>query len=391
MAMSTYNQSSLPGPWQPEGSGRKPASARWGRPPVAPPDLFRRRLLAIVVLGLLLAPIAWSLRGDGNGVDAGATGGAAAIVNFDADGDASPSESSSTSPAVVIVADATLAPVASSPAPTTVAGPVCASRYVVQPGDSWYLIAERAGVSPGLIAGSNGVTTQASLMVGQEICLPPGAVTPTAPPQDSSADENVSAQEESSAAPACGLDYVVQAGDSWFGIAGRAGVKAGPLAAANGMTIRSSLKVGQTICLPVGAKRPAPTTTTTQAPAPATTGSSGGSSRPTLTGLTYNPAYVYSRSELEQMIRDVWPDELEEQALYVVQRESRFNTTSYNWCCVGLFQVNWWSHRSWMQGVGVSEPSQLMDPLTNVRMALVVWQRSGSWRPWCTASWCPEP
>jgi len=278
-------------------------------------------------------------------------------------------------------------------APTTsvAASRLCPQKYTVQPGDSWFGIAERAGVSPGLIAGSNGVTTQASLMVGQEICLPPGAVTPTAPPDEASGVQDVAAQGETSAAPACGLDYVVQAGDSWFGIAGRADVKAGPLAAANGMTIRSSLKIGQTICLPVGAKRPTPTTSTTQAPAPATTGSSGGSSRPTLTGLTYNPVYVHSRSELEQMIRDVWPDELEEQALYVVQRESRYNTTSYNWCCVGLFQVNWWSHRSWLQGAGVSEPSQLMDPLTNVRMALVVWQRSGSWRPWCTASWCPEP
>lgn len=388
MAMSTYNQSSLPGPWQPQGSGRRPASGTWGRPAVAPPDLFRRRLLAIVLLGLMLAPIAWSLRGDGNGVDAGSTGGAAAIVNFDADGDTPPTDLTSTTVIVGIVADATVAPVESTSVPTTMAGPVCASRYVVQAGDSWYLIAERAGVSPGLIAGSNGVTTQSALLVGQEICLPPGAVTPTAP--SATDDEMVSAQEESSAAPACGLDYVVQAGDSWFGIAGRAGVKAGPLAAANGKTIRSALKVGQTICLPVGAKRPAPTTTTTQAPAPSSNGSSGNSSRPTLSGLTYNPVYVYSRVELEQMIRDVWPDELEEQALYVVQRESKYNTTSYNWCCVGLFQVNWWSHRSWLQGAGVSEPSQLMDPLTNVRMALIVWQRSGSWRPWCTASWCPE-
>jgi len=388
--MSTYNNSSLPGPWQPKGSGRRPAPA-WGRPPAAPPDLFRRRLLAIVLLGLLLAPIAWSLRGDGNGVDVGSTGGAAAIVNFDGDGDTPASDPTTTSTAVLVVADATVAPAESTVTLSTQVGPVCASRYVVQPGDSWYLIAERAGVSPGLIAGSNGVTTQASLMVGQEICLPPGAVTPTAPPDEASGAQAVAAQGETSAAPACGLDYVVQAGDSWFGIAGRADVKAGPLAAANGMTIRSSLKIGQTICLPVGAKRPTPTTSTTQAPAPATTGSSGGSSRPTLTGLTYNPVYVHSRSELEQMIRDVWPDELEEQALYVVQRESRYNTTSYNWCCVGLFQVNWWSHRSWLQGAGVSEPSQLMDPLTNVRMALVVWQRSGSWRPWCTASWCPEP
>lgn len=388
--MSTYNNSSLPGPWQPKGSGRRPAPA-WGRPPAAPPDLFRRRLLAIVLLGLLLAPIAWSLRGDGNGVDVGSTGGAAAIVNFDSDGDTPASDPTTTSTAVLVVADATVAPAESTVTPTTQVGPVCASRYVVQPGDSWYLIAERAGVSPGLIAGSNGVTTQASLMVGQEICLPPGAVTPTAPPDEASGAQAVVAQGETSAAPACGLDYVVQAGDSWFGIASRADVKAGPLAAANGMTIRSSLKIGQTICLPVGAKHPTPTTSTTQAPAPATTGSSGGSSRPTLTGLTYNPVYVHSRSELEQMIRDVWPDELEEQALYVVQRESRYNTTSYNWCCVGLFQVNWWSHRSWLQGAGVSEPSQLMDPLTNVRMALVVWQRSGSWRPWCTASWCPEP
>jgi len=389
--MSTYNQNSLPDPWQPQGSGRRAVPNQLGPRPIAPPDLFRRRLLVIALLGALLAPVAWALRGDGNGVDAGSTGGAAAIVQFDADGD-SPDPAATTT-VVAVMASATNAPVVVAE-PTTVpstespAGPVCASRYVVQPGDSWYLIAERAGVSPGLIAGSNGVTTASALLVGDEICLPPGAVTPTAPPSDDT-DGDVDALESSSAAPACGLDYTVLPGDSWFGIAARADVKAGPLAAANGMTIRSSLKVGQVICLPVGAKRPAPTTTTTQAPA-APSNASAGSSRPTLSGLTYNPVRSYSRPELEQMIRDIWPDELEEQAIYVVHRESRYNPGSYNWCCVGLFQVNWWSHRSWMQGAGVSEPSHLMDPLTNVRMALVVWQRSGSWKPWCTDSWCPE-
>lgn len=382
--MSTYQQSSHPGPLDPSQPNRR----RPRRDPLAPPpDYFRRRLALIAVVGALIAPVALALRGDGNGVSSSSTPGAAALTQIDGTQSPSPSSvdiapvdsgSTATTPSTSI-------PPTEAPA-VTAASRTCASVYVVLPGDSWYGIADRAGVAPGLIAGSNGVTVKEPLVPGDELCLPVGvSVAPPTTPEQSAATS-----QQDSSTPRCGLDYVVQPGDSWYGIASRAGVKAGPLAAVNGKTLSSPLKVGQTICLPQGARRPPATTTTTRPPQPS---QSGGSSAQTSANdmrlVPYEPSRLYSRDDVEQIVRGVWPDHLENDALYVVQRESRFNPGSRSRCCIGLFQINWGSHKRWLANHGVTDPAQLLDPEVNARMALVAWERSGSWRPWCTSSWCP--
>ena len=381
--MSTYQQSSHPGPLDPSQPGWRRPKPR--RDPLAPrPDYFRRRLVAIAVLGGLIAPVALALRGDGSGVSSSPTPGAAALIQVDGSSSSDVSDSTTTAVSVAgVAAPDTTAALAPTGSPmVTAASRTCASTYVVLPGDSWYAIGSRAGVAPGLIAGSNGVTVQAPLSPGDELCLPAGVVV--APPEPTAPDTT----QPSASAPRCGLDYVVQSGDSWYGIAERAGVKAGPLATINGKTISSPLRVGQTICLPEGARRPTTTTTTTRPPQ--SSGSSGSSSSSNdMRQIPYDPTRTYTRAEVEQIVRDVWPDELENDALFVVQRESRFNPTARSYCCLGLFQINWRSHRSWLANYGVTDPTQLLDPEVNARMGLVTWQRSGSWRPWCTSSWCP--
>ena len=376
--MSTYQRSSHPGPLDPSQPNRR----RPRRDPLAPqPDYFRRRVALIAVVGALVAPVALALRGDGNGVSSSPAPGAAALTQIDSAGAASPSSVESAS----IPTDATpVPPPSTTESPTvTAASRTCASTYVVLPGDSWYGIADRAGVAPGLIAGSNGVTVQEPLVPGDELCLPSGVVV--APP--TTPEESDDSPRENSSAPRCGLDYVVQPGDSWYGIASRAGVKAGPLAAVNGKTLSSPLRVGQTICLPEGARRPPATTTTTRPPQQS--GSSMQTSANDMRQVPYEPARLYSRDEVERIVRSVWPDHLENDALYVVQRESRFNPGSRSRCCIGIFQINWGSHKRWLANYGVTNPTQLLDPEVNARMALVTWERSGSWRPWCTSSWCP--
>jgi LysM repeat protein len=67
---------------------------------------------------------------------------------------------------------------ATEPEPAEPQPVVCASKYTVQLGDSWYGIADAAGVKAGLLAGVNNTTLQSNLLVGEEICLPPGAATP---------------------------------------------------------------------------------------------------------------------------------------------------------------------------------------------------------------------
>jgi LysM repeat protein len=282
-----------------------------------------------LVVGLCLAPIAWALRGDGNAVDITETGGAAAIVQFDTNSDAT-----TTTPAVVpalevVTIPATAAPVtvveqtvpetaAPTVAPTTEAPKrVCASKYIVQAGDSWFGIAERAGVKASLIAGTNNKTIQSPLMVGQEICLPPGAVVPA------SIEPDV-VTTTTTPKIVCVGKYTVKTGDSWSGIATKVGIKISELTAANGKTSRSTLLPGQELCLPKGA-------VTTSAAAPST-------QAPTTTQPPkYVPTKTFTRAELEKFVRDAWPDNLEENAFYVVNRESRWNPLSRNNCCIGLF------------------------------------------------------
>jgi LysM repeat protein len=336
-------------------------------------------LAALLVAGLCIAPIAWALRGDGNAVDITETGGAAAIVQFDTIGDTTTTVVApttvpatmpmTTTPQVVVTAPET-AP--ATPAPTTEAPKrVCASKYIVQAGDSWFGIADRAGVKASLIAGTNNKTFQSPLMVGQEICLPPGASVP-APIEPEVVTTTTVAKI------VCVGKYTVEKGDSWFGIATKVGVKISELTAANGKTSRSTLLPGQELCLPKGA-------VTTSAAAPST-------QAPTTTQPPkYVPTKTFTRDELEKFVRDAWPDNLEENAFYVVQRESRWNPLARNSCCIGLFQLNWKSHKSWMKDYGITDASELLNPEINAKLAYVTWKRSDSWRPWCTTNWCPTP
>jgi LysM repeat protein len=336
-------------------------------------------LAALLVAGLCIAPIAWALRGDGNAVDITETGGAAAIVQFDTNGDSTTTVIESVvvpASVPVTVAPTTVAATVPVTVPETVAPTteapkrVCASKYIVQAGDSWFGIADRAGVKASLIAGSNNKTIQSPLMVGQEICLPPGATVP-AP-----IEPNV----VSTTTPkiVCVGKYTVKTGDSWSGIATKVGVKISELTAANGKTSRSTLLPGQELCLPKGAVTSSAAAPSTQAPT-------------TTQPPKYVPTKTFTRAELEKFVRDAWPDNLEENAFYVVHRESRWNPLSRNSCCIGLFQLNWNAHKSWMKNYGITDASELLNPEINAKLAYVTWQRSGSWRPWCTTNWCPTP
>ncbi len=78
----------------------------------------------------------------------------------------------------------------------------------------------------------------------------------------------------------------------------------------------------------------------------------------------------------------MWPDELEERALEIAFRESRFVPTARNSCCYGIFQIYWSVHRSWLADIGITSDQQLYDPATNARAAYALYQRAGGWGPW---------
>jgi hypothetical protein len=85
---------------------------------------------------------------------------------------------------------------------------------------------------------------------------------------------------------------------------------------------------------------------------------------------------------VEQIIRNVWPDELEDKALAIAWRESNYQATAKNYCCYGLFQIYYSVHKSWLSGIGITSGNQLYDAETNARAAYTLYQRSGGWGPW---------
>jgi hypothetical protein len=81
-----------------------------------------------------------------------------------------------------------------------------------------------------------------------------------------------------------------------------------------------------------------------------------------------------------QIIRNVWPDDLEAHALYIANRESHFDPYAQNYCCTGLFQIYGSVHEKLINALGYSV-SQLTDPLVNSIVAYAIYQRDG-WAPW---------
>jgi len=180
-------------------------------------------------------------------------------------------------------------------------------------------------------------------------------------------------------APVCAAKYTVAAGDAWILIANRAGVTTKALLAVNGATTSTPLYPGRSICLPAGATTPtAPKVTTTTTKKVTTT-----TVKPTTTtAKKVAPAKTYTRAQVEAIIREIWPDELEDEAVRIATRESNLVPTAQNYCCTGLFQIYFSVHKSWLAKIGVTSATQLKDPRVNAFAALVLYNRSGSWAPW---------
>ena len=86
-------------------------------------------------------------------------------------------------------------------------------------------------------------------------------------------------------------------------------------------------------------------------------------------------------TDVEGIIREVWPDDLEDWAVRIAFRESRFVPTAANACCYGIFQIHYRAHRGWLPQYGVNSPSDLFDPRTNAIVALALYEQTGP-GPW---------
>lgn len=101
------------------------------------------------------------------------------------------------------------------------------SEYVVQPGDSLSVIAQRHGVSLPVLAADNGISDLHLIRVGQVLRIPDGGAT----------------------------TYTVKAGDTASEIAAAAGISTRALIDANGLGNANLIRVGQKLTLPAGAAR----------------------------------------------------------------------------------------------------------------------------------------
>ena len=138
----------------------------------------------------------------------------------------------------------------------------------------------------------------------------------------------------------CAATYTVKIGDSWWRIAEKNNTTLRKVLTLNKAKKTTKLLVGSTVCVPVPAQ---------VAP----------------------PAQKFTRAEVIQIIRDAWPDELEERALAIVQRESKFQpgAVSGSRCCYGLFQIYYRWHKNWLPTVGVNSAQDLLNPMLNAKEA----------------------
>jgi hypothetical protein len=94
-----------------------------------------------------------------------------------------------------------------------------------------------------------------------------------------------------------------------------------------------------------------------------------------------SPPKSYTQAQSEAIIRQIWPDSLEDKAVAIAKRESNLHAGVRNWCCYGLFQIHFNANKKTLVQIGITSPNQLFDPATNARAALVMYMRSG-WAPW---------
>ena len=130
-------------------------------------------------------------------------------------------------------------PTAPGPQPTAVPPPPGVGfPYVVQWGDTLYGIARRFGVTMDAIVAANGLANPNQIRAGQVLIIPTG---PTPPPPS-------------------GTSYVVQPGDTLYGIARKFGVTLDAIVALNRIVNPWYIRAGQVLLIPTGAPPPPPST-----------------------------------------------------------------------------------------------------------------------------------
>lgn len=354
--------------------------------PPRPINYFWRRLGALLAVGIVAAPVALVMRGS----DAKPRVAAAASVIVGS------TAAAAIQPPAQSAAAAAAAPVgaaAASPAlPATAAETAPATQASATQAPASQAPATQPAAAPQTAAAADAVATLPAPSAKPQV-----QTVAAAGPQRAT---TAVAETPATATPACTNKYVVVAGDYWIGVAKKVDVALRQLLSVNNATVSSSLYPGRSICLPANASAPttaAPTTTvkpasttkpttTTTKPAVKPTSTTVKAKTTTTTAAPSTtaaaPQVSYSRAEVAQIIRDIWPDDLEGQAIAIATRESNLIPTVRNYCCFGLFQIYFGANKGSLASWGITSPNMLFDPRANAYAAYAMYLRSGGWGPW---------
>lgn len=127
-----------------------------------------------------------------------------------------------------------------------------AVTHTVRRGETLTSIAATDGLSVARLAAANGLSSQAQLVAGTQLVIPPQSGPLAATPAESWT--SASSSEDADAAPSqsAGGGYVVRYGDTLSAIAARFGTSASAIAAANGLSVNGLLLAGRTLAIPGG-------------------------------------------------------------------------------------------------------------------------------------------
>lgn len=199
----------------------------------------------------------------------------------------------STSTTAQVGAAATVAgsPVAAAPTNTSIPKP--GEKYIVKSGDALDIIALAMNVKVEDLMAENGITAAGKnlIKVGQQLIVPEGGFMPPGGSDAEGPAATYPGQTTTTAGPggtttAGSTAYTVKSGDTWIGIASKAGIKVDALLAFNNANQSSVLQVGQTIRIP---KKTAENTATT-VKASATTVKATTTTKKPVTTTTKKPA-----------------------------------------------------------------------------------------------------